>query len=260
MEYRAFPGGDLIRGGIEDLEAGLDSPQALLVAIGQPRLSRLGVPVPPHPFASPEQRLYQTLAQADPDAAHARYNGLIRRLVSFERAMECAGLADAQRIQQLMRALGAEADEATRLYFTGGATAVLIRWRPTTIDVDIRLFPETDRLLRAIPHLKEQLQLNIELACPADFIPELPGWEDRSQYVASEGRLTAYHYDFYAQALAKIERGHSQDLQDVRAMLERGLIEPRMVRCHFDDIEPRLYRYPAIHPPSFRRAVEDMLA
>lgn len=168
-------------------------------------------------------------------------------------------LAEADHIRQFMRALGAEADQATRLYFTGGATAVLFGWRPTTIDVDIRLFPETDQLLRAIPHLKEQLQLNIELACPADFIPELPGWEDRSLYIASEGRLTCYHYDFYAQALAKIERGHSQDLDDVRAMLERRLIEPQTTRRYFDEIEPLLYRYPAIHPPAFRRAVKDVL-
>lgn len=168
-------------------------------------------------------------------------------------------LAEADHIRQLMHALGAEADQVTRLYFTGGATAVLLGWRATTIDVDIQIVPENDRLLRALPHLKEQLQLNIELACPADFIPELPGWDGRSLYIASEGRVAFYHYDFYAQALAKIERGHRQDLQDVRAMLDRGLIEPQTLRRYFDDIEPLLYRYPAIHPPSFRRAVEEML-
>ena len=91
MEYRAFPGGELIRGGIEDLNAGIESPEALLVAIGKPRLSRLGVPVPNQPFTSPEILLYRHLWRTDPDAAHARYNALIRRQVSFERAAECAG-------------------------------------------------------------------------------------------------------------------------------------------------------------------------
>ena len=90
MEYRVLPGGDLIRRGLEDLNAGIESPQALLVAIGRPRLKRLGVRVPNHPVASPELRLYQHLWRTDPDAAHARYNALIRRLVSFERAAECA--------------------------------------------------------------------------------------------------------------------------------------------------------------------------
>ena len=90
MDYRALPGSDLVRGGIEDLSAGIESPPALLVAIGSPRLRRMGVPVPEHPFTSPELRLYRHLSGDNPDAAHGRYNALIRRLVSFERAAECA--------------------------------------------------------------------------------------------------------------------------------------------------------------------------
>ena len=90
MDYSIFPGGELIRAGIEDLGKGLDSPGALLVAIGKPRLVRLGLRVPDHPFIFPEKLLYQKLAASDPDGAHSRYNALIRRLVSFERAVECA--------------------------------------------------------------------------------------------------------------------------------------------------------------------------
>jgi hypothetical protein len=44
----------------------------------------------PQPFDRPEHRLYARLAQDNPDAAHSRYNALIRRLVSFERALACA--------------------------------------------------------------------------------------------------------------------------------------------------------------------------
>lgn len=91
MDYSTLPGGDLVRGGLEDLRAGIESPLALLVAIGRPRLSRSGILIPDHPFTSPERRLYQHLWEADPDTAHPRYNALIRRLVSFERAVECAG-------------------------------------------------------------------------------------------------------------------------------------------------------------------------
>lgn len=90
MNYRMLPGGDLIEKGIKDLNAGVESQQALLVAIGEPRLTRVGVLVPNHAFTFPELRLYENLSQPDPDAAHARYNALIRRLVSFERAAECA--------------------------------------------------------------------------------------------------------------------------------------------------------------------------
>ena len=90
MDDRALPGGDLIRVGLEDLARGIESPEALLVAIGAPRLRRVGVAVPHHPFTSPELQLYRHLSRATPDAAHGRYNALIRRLVSFERAAECA--------------------------------------------------------------------------------------------------------------------------------------------------------------------------
>ena len=116
--------------------------------------------------------------------------------------------------------------------------------------------PEQDAILRAIPRLKDELHVNVELVCPADFIPELPGWESRSRFVHQEGQLSTHHYDLYAQALAKLERGHAQDHADVGAMLERGLIEPARLRELFGEIEPQLYRYPAVDPSTFRRAVE----
>jgi hypothetical protein len=163
---------------------------------------------------------------------------------------------DRERILRFMRALGAEAVSDTRLYLTGGATAVLIGWRASTIDLDIKLEPESDRLLRAIPSLKERLEMNVELASPGDFIPELPGWRERSPFAGQEGKLSFHHYDLAAQALAKIERGHAQDLADVGEMLARGLVRPDELLNSFTQIEPHLYRYPAIDPRSFRRAVE----
>lgn len=80
-----LPGEDLVNQGIRDLRARRETPEALLVSIGSPRLRMLGVDVPT-PFARPEHRLYAMLAADDADAAHARYNALIRRLVSYERA------------------------------------------------------------------------------------------------------------------------------------------------------------------------------
>jgi hypothetical protein len=85
----ALPGNELVRKGIEDLRREDETVESLLVSIGAARLARLGFDVR-HPIASPEHRLYALLAADDPDGAHARYNGLIRRLVSFERAAECA--------------------------------------------------------------------------------------------------------------------------------------------------------------------------
>lgn len=165
-------------------------------------------------------------------------------------------LADQDRIRRFIRALAVRATRQARLYFTGGATAVLLGWRASTIDVDILLVPDHDRLLRALPELKENLEINVELACPADFIPELPGWEERSLFITTEGQLSFFHYDLYAQTLAKIERGHSLDVSDVQEMFRRGLVKPAQLRKLFEGILPQLYHYPAIDPRAFRQAVE----
>src|SRR3989442_8914491 len=160
------------------------------------------------------------------------------------------------RLQQLMQALGESAKSAVRVFLVGGATSVLLGWRDSTIDVDLKVVPESDELLRKVPELKERLQINIELASPDDFIPELPGWQERSRFVGQEGKITFFHYDFYAQALAKIERGHTLDMQDLSEMISRGLIEPKRLLGLFYSIEDQLYRYPAVDASSFRRKVE----
>jgi hypothetical protein len=164
-------------------------------------------------------------------------------------------LVDAPRLEQLMRALGAAADADARVYFTGGATAVLFGWRASTIDVDLKIVPDRDRLYRALPSVKERLAINLELAAPDDFIPVKEGWEDRSPFIQREGRVAFHHFDLYGQALAKVERGHRQDQADVREMLARRLIDRDQALEYFNAIEPQLYRYPAIDGPTFRRAV-----
>ena len=88
VELQHLPGADLVLEGLQDLAGGVESAAALLVSIGAPRLRRLGFDIP-NPLPSPEHRLYELLQQDDPDGAHSRYNALVRRLVSFERAAEC---------------------------------------------------------------------------------------------------------------------------------------------------------------------------
>lgn len=90
VDYEALPGGELIRQGLEDLARGEETVAALLVSIGGPRLRKSGVAVPETTLADPEHRLYLKLAEEGSDSAHSRYNALIRRLVSFERATGCA--------------------------------------------------------------------------------------------------------------------------------------------------------------------------
>ena len=84
------PGQDIIDRGMADLLAGNETVESLLVLIGAPRLRRLGIDVPVSTIESPEHRLYYRLRETHHDGAHSKYNSLIRRLVSFERASECA--------------------------------------------------------------------------------------------------------------------------------------------------------------------------
>src|SRR5947207_15572439 len=118
----------------------------------------------------------------------------------------------AERLEKFMQAVGRVGKMNCRIYLVGGATAVLLGWRETTIDIDLKLVPEVNEILKALPELKEALQINVELASPDDFIPALPGWEERSEFITRVGAIDFFHYDFYAQALAKIERGHNTDV------------------------------------------------
>ena len=81
---------------------------------------------------------------------------------------------DSQKIEQLMKALGREAHASGCIYFTGGTSALLIGWRSSTVDIDIRLDPEPLGIFQAITKLKQELDINIELASPQDFLPPLP--------------------------------------------------------------------------------------
>ena len=162
----------------------------------------------------------------------------------------------ADSVRAFMAALGREIKGETDVFLVGGTSAVLSGWRPTTIDVDVKVVPDTE-VFGAIARLKETLNLNVELASPHDFLPPLPGWRERSPFVGREGKTTFYHFDFYSQALSKIERGFEKDLADAREMLRRGLVEPTKALDLLRAIEPELVRYPAVDPASFRRAVED---
>ena len=91
MDWNGLPGEELVEKGLADLGNGDETIESLLVLIGAPRLRELGLGIPEHRTeTSPEHRLYELLAREHGDAAHSRYNALLRRLISFERAAACA--------------------------------------------------------------------------------------------------------------------------------------------------------------------------
>jgi hypothetical protein len=102
----------------------------------------------------------------------------------------------------------------TKVYFAGGATAVLKDIRKSTIDVDVKFEPEHNQIFSAIKTLKESLNMNIELASPFDFIPELPSWKERCEFIVTVKKVHYFHLDPYAQVIAKVLRGFDRDIID----------------------------------------------
>jgi hypothetical protein len=166
--------------------------------------------------------------------------------------------SDSLKIESFMTALGQQVRGKGRVYLTGGATAVLHGWRTTTIDIDVKPDPEPAGLFEAIAKLKDELNVNVELASPDQFIPALPDWRERSLFIAVRGMVEFFHYDPYGQALAKLQRGHPRDLQDIQSFLRSGLIKVDKAQELFRLIEPQLIRYPAIDPVEFRAAVAQL--
>lgn len=165
------------------------------------------------------------------------------------------GEAEKSKIERFMGELGSRVTTGGNIYLTGGGSAVLVGWRGTTIDLDLKALPEPAGFFTAIAELKEKIDINVELASPDNFLPALPGWQDRSIFICRHGLINFYHYDFYSQALAKIERGHARDLKDVAAMLDRALVDRKKLWALFLEIESELIRFPSIDPTLLRKAV-----
>ena len=98
-----LPGFELVSVGLADLRRQELTPAAYLVAIGGPRLRRLGVEVPADLPLQPELGLYRKLRDVEGDAAHGSYLSLVRRLESFERALERENSSRVRAAQALPR-------------------------------------------------------------------------------------------------------------------------------------------------------------
>ena len=155
---------------------------------------------------------------------------------------------DQVRLRSVLEALGRACRGPGVLYLTGGATALLEGLRGSTVDIDVRLDPEPEGAFAAIARIKEELDVNVELASPADFLPELGDWRSRSKFVGRFGPIEVRHYDFRAQVLSKLARGFDRDLTDARAMLERGLVSCEGLRAALAEMAPRLERFPRVDP------------
>lgn len=163
---------------------------------------------------------------------------------------------DPSRLREFLAELSRSARHPTRLYLTGGASQLLRGVRDATVDIDLTFEPESDDILRTMVRLKEALNVNVEIVTPSHFVPPLPGWRDRCEFVLQLGDLSVFHFDPYTQVLAKLERGHARDIQDIESLVSLGVVDPSRLRELFARVRGELFRYPAIDPSSLVAAVE----
>jgi hypothetical protein len=164
------------------------------------------------------------------------------------------------RLRRLMQEIArtAPARRAFRVFFVGGATAVYLGFRPSSIDAD--LWSADDGVFRDVQDIKERVDVNVEFARPEQFVPPLEGSEGRHLLVKTLGRVSFFHYDPYAQALSKIVRGLERDLVDARAFIAGGLVEPGRLRALVKEIPGSVYaKYPTLSREAVEGAVETFL-
>ncbi len=90
-DLTGLPGSEIVIPGLADLGAGRDSVEASAVAMASRRLRAAGLDVPDGGGDEPAaHRLYLGIAAAGGGDPHSRYNAVVRRIVSFSRALEHA--------------------------------------------------------------------------------------------------------------------------------------------------------------------------
>jgi hypothetical protein len=172
---------------------------------------------------------------------------------------------DRERIRTFLRALAERFRRPARVYLVGGTTLVFERLREQSLDIDVVFVVADDHhgeLIQAVRELKQSQRINVEEASPGDFIPLPTGYENRHEYIERFGQIDVFHFDPYCTALSKIERGKTQDLEDVLLLLQCGKIEWAALAAFFLELLPQMGQHSLKQDPvEFERnfrAVEQM--
>lgn len=153
---------------------------------------------------------------------------------------------DKGQIEAFLKNLGRTFRKPGRLYLVGGAALVHMGVRAgftEDIDVEVRASQE-DEMLEAIRKLKDTMQINIEFASPADFIPIPKQWEINARYIGRYDMIDAFYFDFYSIALSKIQRGSTRDINDVRLLLQQKIITLPELDGAYNEVLPQVGKRP----------------
>jgi len=167
-----------------------------------------------------------------------------------------------RRIDQFLRLLSQRYRAGGRLYLVGGTQMVYAGFRLQTerIAYMVQLEGDDQQFTTTVRSLIRELHISVEPAGPGDFIPLPSGWEDRSRFIGRYGGLDVYTFDPISTALSKIEHGSSRDIDDVLALLGRGLVSLPELQVAFEAILPRLENESLrVDEVDFRRKFEGFL-
>ena len=172
-----------------------------------------------------------------------------------ECVMSMRSSVDKTLIEAFLRELGRTFRKPGRLYLVGGAALVHAGVRPGfTVDIDVQVGGTHEgELIVAIQRLIQQMQINVEFASPADFMPLPSDWEMHAQYVGRYGEIDVFYFDFYSIALSKIERGNSRDIADVELLVQQKVIALDELDVAYQEVLAQLGqgRYPKLTPQRF---------
>lgn len=181
---------------------------------------------------------------AQEEARHHQVLDTINLLSKQDEGLqECGERAD---IEKFLTALGKAYRKQGRIYLAGGAALVHLGLRSgSTLDIDVVIeTTNEDEMVTAIRRLVEQMQINIEFASPADFIPVPAQWMEHSRYIGRYGQIDAFYYDFYSLALSKISRGSDRDLIDVKLLVQQKLITLEELDAAYKEVLPLVGKRP----------------
>ncbi|HEY1349425.1 MAG TPA: DUF6036 family nucleotidyltransferase [Ktedonobacteraceae bacterium] len=149
-----------------------------------------------------------------------------------------------QEIEQFLVQLG-RTRQPGRLYLVGGAALVHRGIRPgQTLDIDIQITVDPANLTAQVAQLKQRLNMNIEFASPADFMPLPAQWETRSQFIKRYGQVDAFYFDWYSIALSKMQRASRQDIVDVQLLVRQGFVTLTELDHLYQDVLGKIGRPP----------------
>jgi hypothetical protein len=127
-----------------------------------------------------------------------------------------------------------------RLYLVGGSVLIDLGLRGTTLDVDYvadaddpAALADLEQLIRS---LKNELDINVEPASPADFLPIPRSILERSRYVGRHGNLDVYYYHLPSLVISKAARGLEQDVADAERLLRAGEVAWTDVEATWEEI------------------------